>query len=213
MKNNGVFTMIAANNEEFYSKDKRLNLLHLYIAERVRGFDACGKTCYISNEQFAKETNSSISTITRAIKLLTDLEILWAGYHQESVKNKQRILHIYDERLGAYHKAKIADSQNDNQRWSNCVPKIVKMTSSDGQNDQLVDKEYIKSKSLVTSSELSGALDVELTEEEQELLDMNMVTLEEILLEREPRPEYEREPEDLGSCYIGVEDLEDEDWI
>ena len=187
MKENKVFTMISAENSSFYSKDQRLNLLHLYITERVRGFDACGKTCYMSNEQFAKETNSSISTITRAIKLLTDLHILWAGYHQESVKNKQRILHIYDERLGAYHEKKKADSQNDKQRWSNCVPEMVKLTSSDGQNDTLVYKEYIKSKSLVTRNEPFGDLD----------------------LERKQRAEWEREQEDIGSCYQVDLDL---DW-
>ena len=136
MKNKNVFTMITADNEKFYSKDDRLNILHLYITERVRGFDACGKTCYMSNEQFAKETNSSISTIKRAIKLLTDLEILWAGYHQESVKNKQRILHIYDERLGTYHKKKIAEVQNDTPRGSNCTSQRVKLTPSEVQKSQ-----------------------------------------------------------------------------
>lgn len=207
MKSNTVFTIISADNSGFYSKDERLNLLHLYITERVRGFDKCGKTCYMSNEQFAKETNSSISTITRAIKLLTELEILWAGYHQESVKNKQRILHIYDERLGTYHKKKIADSQNDKQSSSNCVSEIVKLTSRDSQNDTLVDKEYIKSISSVTRNEPSGELDWELTPEEQELLDMNMITWDEIQREREQRRELEREPEDIDSCFI------EDDWV
>ena len=189
---NKVFTMIMANNDDFYSKDERLNILHLYITERVRGFDKCGKACYMSNAQFAKETNSSESTITRAIKLLIDLKILWAGYHQESVKNKQRVLRIYDERLGAYHDAKRGGSQNDNLRLSNCLPEVVKLTSSDSQNDLLVDKEYIKSISLVTTPEASedwveGTLYDErlegiwLSREEVEDLECGMLTVEEIL--------------------------------
>ena len=164
MKNKSVFTMINADNEAFYSKDERLNLLHLYITERVRGFDACGKSCYMSNEQFAKETRNSISTIQRAIKLLVSLNILWAGYHQESVRNKQRVLKIYNERLGEYHKkqedacqndtlSENTACQNDTLRVSNCLSESVKMTSSGCQNDALVYKEHIKSISLVTRND------------------------------------------------------------
>lgn len=164
MKNKSIFTMIRADNEAFYSKDARLNLLHLYITERVRGFEACGKTCYMSNEQFARETRNSISTIKRAIKLLVELEILWAGYHQEDVRNRQRVLKIYDERLGEYHKSQEAEVQNeplfkntevqnDTQRGSNCTSESVKMNPSEVQNEPLVDNEFLTSYSLVTRND------------------------------------------------------------
>lgn len=179
MNNKKVFTMIATDNEEFYNKHESLNLLHLYITERVRGFDKCGKTCYMSNEQFAKETNNSISTIKRAIKLLVDLKILWAGYHQESIKNKQRILHIYDERLGNYHEKKKAEVQNDTLRGSNCTTERFKLNTTEVQNEPLVYKEKINSTSLVTRFE------PELSDEERELVELGMATLEEILAERE----------------------------
>lgn len=175
MKGRNVFTMISTDNSEFYSKDERLNILHLYITERVRGFDKCGKTCYMSNEQFAKETNSSISTIKRAVKLLTDLRILWAGYHQENIRNKQRVLHIYNERLGTYYESKNTEGQNepleqvtegqfeplekdtevqnDTLRGSICTPERVNLTPSEVQNEPLVYKENISSISIVTRSE------------------------------------------------------------
>ena len=223
MKNTKAFTMIPVCNSEFYCKDERLNILHLYIVERVRGFERTQMTCYMSNEQFAQETNSSISTIKRAIKLLVELNILWAGYHQESVRNKQRVLRIYNKDIEAYNKEKetevqiephtsgpdseITEVQNDTHRGSNCTSERFKLTPSEVQNEPLVYKENIKEYHY-KKNEPSGELDLELTEEEQELLDMNMVTWEELRAEREQRREWEREQEDIGSCYIGIEDLD-----
>jgi len=139
--NSEAFTMIPLDNEEFYLKNEKLNILHLYIMERVRGFENNNLPCYISNDQFAKETNCSPSTIKRAIKLLVDSNILWAGYHQESVKNKQRILRIYREQI-----------QNDHLTGSNCTPEKAKMTLADVQNDPLVNTKKKNSRQLTNNS-------------------------------------------------------------
>lgn len=139
--NSKAFTMIPLDNEEFYLKNEKLNILHLYIMERVRGFENNNLPCYISNDQFAKETNCSPSTIKRAIKLLVDSNILWAGHHQESVKNKQRILRIYREQI-----------QNDHLTGSNCPPEKVKMTPADVQNDPLVNTKKKNNKLLTNNT-------------------------------------------------------------
>ena len=136
-----AFTMIPLDNEEFYLKNEKLNILHLYIMERVRGFENNNLPCYISNDQFAKETNCSPSTIKRAIKLLVDSNILWAGHHQESVKNKQRILRIYRKQI-----------QNDHLTGSNCPPEKVKMTPADVQNDPLVNTKKKNNKLLTNNT-------------------------------------------------------------
>ena len=132
-----AFTMIPLDNEEFYLKNEKLNILHLYIMERVRGFENNNLPCYISNDQFAKETNCSPSTIKRAIKLLIESKLLWGSYHQENVKNKQRILRIYNDKI-----------QNDPLTGSICPPERANMTPSDGQNDPLVSNKKENNKSL-----------------------------------------------------------------
>lgn len=136
------FTMIPKDNDEFYALSERLNILHLYIVERVRGFDANGLVCYLSNEQLANETNCSVSTIKRAIKLLVEMKILWAGYHQESVKNKQRIMRIFNEKI-----------QNDHQRVSKCTPEKVKLPSKGNQNEPLVYNKKENNKLLTNNNE------------------------------------------------------------
>ena len=136
-----AFTMIPLDNEEFYLKNEKLNILHLYIMERVRGFENNNLPCYISNDQFAKETNCSPSTIKRAIKLLIESKLLWGSYHQENVKNKQRILHIYREQ-----------TQNDHLTGSNFPPEKVKMTPADVQNDPLVNTKKKNNRLLTNNS-------------------------------------------------------------
>lgn len=135
------FTMIPNNNAEFYSKG--FNILHAYIVERVRSFEAQGRTCYISNEQLAASTGTSVSTIKRAIKLLVDEKVLWAGYHQQDINNKQRILRIYHE-----EKEEPPSTENEVQiepeRGSNCTSQGFKMNLSEVQNEPLVYKENIK---------------------------------------------------------------------
>ena len=116
------FVMIPINNEELYNRSEKFDIRHVYIVERVKGFDSNGMTCYMSNEQFAKEINCSISTVHRAIELLKDEKILWAGYHHESATNKQRILRIFNPNI-----------QNDTPRMSNCTPEQSKMTLTDSQ--------------------------------------------------------------------------------
>ena len=139
--NSKAFTMIPLDNEEFYLKNEKLNILHLYIMERVRGFENNNLPCYISNDQFAKETNCSPSTIKRAIKLLIESKLLWGSYHQENIKNKQRILRIYREQI-----------QNDHLTGSNCPPEKVKMTPADVQNDPLVNTKKKNNKLLTNNT-------------------------------------------------------------
>lgn len=139
--NSKAFTMIPLDNEEFYLKNEKLNILHLYIMERVRGFENNNLPCYISNDQFAKETNCSPSTIKRAIKLLIESKLLWGSYHQESIENKQRILRIYREQI-----------QNDHLTGSNCPPEKVKMTPADVQNDPLVNTKKKNNKLLTNNT-------------------------------------------------------------
>ena len=140
------FVMIPIDNEEMYNRSKQFDIMHVYIAERVRGFECNGLTCYMSNEQFAKEINCSVSTVQRAIKLLVDEKILWAGYHQQCVTNKQRILRMYKSNM-----------QNDTLRMSNCTPKQCKMTLTDSQNDTLVSNKRLKNKEKLNNQRESAS--------------------------------------------------------
>lgn len=88
------FTPIPIKKDKFYSQDDKFNIIHLYILERVRSFQIDNKICYISNEQFSKELNFSVSTIRRAIKLLIDKKFLYAKYN---TKDKKRILSVNNE--------------------------------------------------------------------------------------------------------------------
>jgi hypothetical protein len=194
MKNTKAFTMIPVYNNDFYSKDERLNILHLYIVERVRGFERTEMTCYMSNEQFAQETNSSISTIKRAIKLLVELNILWAGYHQDSVRNKQRVLHIYKEGMSTKAEVQnephtIDDSttentevQNDTHRGSKCTSERFKLTPSEVQNEPLVYKENIKEYHYKkTKDNASSVCTLNLTEEQLEDLEFGLIDIEDLI--------------------------------
>lgn len=183
-----TFTMIPTNNEEFYSKDERLDILHLYIVERVRGFETNKLTCYMSNEQFAQETNCSISTIKRAIKLLVNLNILWAGYHQENVKNKQRILRIYNTEVQNEPLKQNTEVQNDTQRGSICTPERFKMTPSEVQNEPLVYYKQTNNKLLIDkdSEEIANAK----RETKRELKDLDSSDLYEIIRKLKNRINY-----------------------
>ena len=183
-----TFTMIPTNNEEFYSKDERLDILHLYIVERVRGFETNKLTCYMSNEQFSQETNCSISTIKRAIKLLVDLNILWAGYHQESVKNKQRVLRIYNTAVQNEPLKQKIEVQNDTQRGSICTSERFKMTPSEVQNEPLVYYKQTNNKLLIDkdSEEIANAQ----KETKRELKDLDSSDLYEIIRKLEKRINY-----------------------
>ena len=168
-----TFTMIPINNNGFYNKSEKLNILHLYIVERVRAFESNDVTCYISNERFAQETNCSISTIKRAIKLLIDLKILWAGYHYEGEKNKQRILRIYNEKAAQNepHKEK-EEVQNEPQRGSNCTEERFKMNPSEVQNEPLINNKY-------TNNKLSNKEEDRIEESKEELRSIGDLTEEE----------------------------------
>lgn len=90
------FTPIPIDKNQFYAINKDFNIIHLYITERVRSFQNTGSPCYISNEQFSKELNFSVSTIRRAIKLLIDNKILYVSYGNNG---KRRTLYIYDKEI------------------------------------------------------------------------------------------------------------------
>lgn len=136
--------MIPENNDELWAKNKSFGLLHSYILERVRGMESSGLTCYISNEQLAYETNTSISTISRAVKLLAEEELLWVTYHQEAVTNKQRIMRIFRPEI------RTQSEQNDNVSASDCIPEIVELTPLDAHIDQLVNKRTLKKRKSIS---------------------------------------------------------------
>lgn len=96
---NKNFTIVPNDNTELYKLNKAFNILHVYIVERVRSFERKGIPCYITNQQLAESTGTSEKTISRAIKLLLDQKVLWAGYHYETTDKKvkeQRILRIFN---------------------------------------------------------------------------------------------------------------------
>ena len=100
------FTIIPNDNTELYMKNSAFNILHVYIVEKVRSFEKQGLACYIKNEQLAAATGSSEKTISRAIKLLVDEKVLWAGYHYQTENDKitkQRILRIFNKGLEEYY--------------------------------------------------------------------------------------------------------------
>ena len=172
----GNFTIIPNDNKRLYQKNPAFNILHVYIVERVRSFDKQNKTCYIKNEQLAEATGSSEKTISRAIKLLVDEKILWAGYHYQTENDKitkQRVLRIYNESIDSYHKKQekemdkmstsnkienLSEGQNVQESETNCLPQTDKMTSSDGQNDPLEYKENIKEYHYKKGEELDSSL-------------------------------------------------------
>ena len=177
------FTIIPNDNRELYSKHPTFNILHVYIVERVRSFEKQGLACYIKNEQLAEATGSSEKTISRAIKLLVDEKVLWAGYHYQTENDKitkQRILRIFNEQLEEYYNKKtsaaikeadkmstlnhdnkeddLSQGQNVQESQTDCPPQTDKMTSSDGQNDSLVYKENIKEYNYKKGEELNSSL-------------------------------------------------------
>lgn len=177
------FTIVPNDNQALYRKNSAFNILHVYIVERVRSFDKQNKTCYIKNEQLAEATGSSEKTISRAIKLLVDEKVLWAGYHyqtEDGQVTKQRVLRIFNEKLEEYHNKKtsaatkemdkmstsknddkesnLGQGQNVQESETNCPPQIDKMTGSDGQNDPLVYKENIKEDNYKKGEELDSSL-------------------------------------------------------
>jgi hypothetical protein len=177
------FTIVPNDNQELYRKNPAFNILHVYIEERVRSFDKQNKTCYITNEQLAGATGSSEKTISRAIKLLVDEKVLWAGYYyqtEDGQVTKQRVLRIFNEQLEEYHNKKtsaatkeidkmstsknddeennLGQGQNVQESETNCPPQIDKMTGSDGQNDPLAYKENIKEDNYKKGEELDSSL-------------------------------------------------------
>lgn len=111
--------IIPNNNSELYNKNSALNILHVYIIERVRSFEKQGLPCYISNEQLAESTGSSIKTISRAIKLLVEEKILWAGYHyqtENSQTTKQRVLRIFNSMSGECSSERALDEESESLR-------------------------------------------------------------------------------------------------
>ena len=170
------FTIIPNNNEELYKKNAKFNILHVYIVERVRSFDKKGKTCYIKNEQLAEATGSSEKTISRAINLLIDEQVLWARYHYQTEDGKvkqQRVLRIFDKDLDEYHKKRRGQIVQESQ--SNCPAQIDKVTTSDGQNDPLEYNNNIKEYKYKKDEELhSSFLDSHNAHPESETITSNI---------------------------------------
>lgn len=147
--------MIPENNDLFWGICPDFGLLHLFIVERVRGIEKNCSACYISNEQLARETNTSISTVSRAIGLLADEGVLIPYYHTVDRTNRQRILRIsdfpYEEAcqnkqeivVTKVNSSKI-DCQTEKLTSASCLSDVSKMTSLDAQNASLVYKSISK---------------------------------------------------------------------
>ena len=171
------FVMIPENNDALWSKDPRFSLNHAYILERVRSFSNHNLPCFISNSRFARELHASESTVTRAIKLLVEKNVLWASYNQESETNKQRVLWVYDEQKATRGDKKsqkqdnspaskspkfgLSVSQNEDTLSSVCLPARFKMTASDSQNGALVHKNTSKTDKLVDKNIIGNTFYVE----------------------------------------------------
>ncbi len=170
------FTIVPNDNKELYTKNSSFNILHVYIVERVRSFEKKGKTCYIKNEQLAEATGASEKTISRAIKLLIDEKVLWAGYHYQTEGDKikqQRVLRIFNKDLEEYHQKKRGQIVQESQ--SNCPAQIDKMTTSDGQNDPLEYNNNIKEYNYKKDEELnSSSLDSHNAHPETETITSNL---------------------------------------
>lgn len=174
------FTIIPNDNTELYKKNSAFNILHVYIVERVRSFEKQGKTCYVKNEQLAAAIGSSEKTISRAIALLVQEKVLWAGYHYKTENDrvkKQRVLRVFSKELEEYHNKKLEkeidklsmsnnnekepnlnQGQNVQESWSNCLSQIDDMSALDSQNDSLEYKENIKENNYNKGEELDSSL-------------------------------------------------------
>lgn len=133
------FTIVPNDNQALYRKNSAFNILHVYIVERVRSFDKQNKTCYIKNEQLAEATGSSEKTISRAIKLLVDEKVLWAGYHYQTEDGqitKQRVLRIFNEKLEEYHSKKTSDATKEMDKMSTSKNDDKDSNLGQGQNVQ-----------------------------------------------------------------------------
>ena len=171
------FTIVPNNNNQLYNKNPAFNILHVYIVERVRSFDKKNKTCYIKNEQLAEATGSSEKTISRAIKLLVNEKVLWAGYHYKTENDKitkQRVLRIYNEDIEAYYNKRkeketdkkatsnkidnLSEGQNVQESETNCLPQTDKMTAFDGQSVLLEYNNNTKENNYKNGEELDSSL-------------------------------------------------------
>ncbi len=160
---NKNFTIVPNDNSKLYAINKSFNILHAYIVERVRSFEKKGLPCYITNQQLADATGTSEKTISRAVNLLIDEKVLWAGYHYKTESNntkEQRILRIFNKALAEYYEQleqEKVDGQIVQKSWSECLSESDKMTTSDGQNDPLVYKENIKEDNYKKDEELNSS--------------------------------------------------------
>lgn len=190
MENN----FLAINKEYFKSGLKSIDLL---IIAQVEEFQRNKCECFITNKQFSEMFGESESTIKRSLDKLEEMGIIkrkTITNGNGSNKSRVRTLSICKARFKMNLGSKEQGSNIEEARFKNEISKVhnepIKEKEKDNIKDNIISKE--------TSNEEEGK--TLLTEEEQELLDMNMTTLEEILEERKQREETrKREQEDNSS--------------
>ena len=81
--------------ENLFNAIPDISMIGSYILCKVVQFHEVGNFCYISNEGFARMTNSSETTVKRQIKILIDNGLLISkSFYKDSLTGKTRLLSV-----------------------------------------------------------------------------------------------------------------------
>ena len=81
--------------ENLFTAIPDISMIGSYILCKVVQFHEVGNFCYISNEGFARMTNSSETTVKRQIKILIDNGLLISkSFYKDSLTGKTRLLSV-----------------------------------------------------------------------------------------------------------------------
>ena len=121
-----VFLKVSKNR---YFNRKDISTLDMLILSQIEEFERNEKSCYMTDEVFASNLNSSISTINRAIKSLTERHFINKTTKNVNVEGKVKTI----RQLSIIKK----DMTNQNDNTSNeIVANQIKNVSC--QNDELL---------------------------------------------------------------------------
>lgn len=121
-----VFLKVSKNR---YFNRKDISTLDMLILSQIEVFERNEKSCYMTDEVFASNLNSSISTINRAIKSLTERHFINKTTKNVNVEGKVKTI----RQLSIIKK----DMTNQNDNTSNeIVANQIKNVSC--QNDELL---------------------------------------------------------------------------
>ena len=121
-----VFLKVSKNR---YFNRKDISTLDMLILSQIEEFERNEKSCYMTDEVFASNLNSSISTINRAIKSLTERHFINKTTKNVNVEGKVKTI----RQLSIIKK----DMTNQNDNTSNeIVANQIKNVTC--QNDELL---------------------------------------------------------------------------